>query len=444
MSKFPKDFVWGTATASYQVEGAFQEDGRGESIWDRFSRTTGKVFEGHNGDVACDHYHRFEGDIQLMKELGIRSYRFSIAWPRIYPEPGRVNEKGLDFYKRLVETLHRHGIQPVATMYHWDLPQWLQDRGGWVNRDTVDHFLTYAETLFTELGDQIPMWITHNEPWCAAFLGYGMGVHAPGHQDWGEALAAAHHLLLSHGKTVQAYRAHRNDGDIGITLNLTPAIPATDNPADIGAARRSDGFANRWFLDPVFRGAYPADMAEWYTEKVGALDFIKPGDTDIIAAPIDFLGVNYYTHQVVQDDPSEEFLHSNPLPVEGEKTEMGWGIHPKSLYKLLRRIQSDYTKLPLYITENGAAFEDQVIDGKVEDSERIAFLRAHFDAALRFVEEGGNLKGYYVWSLLDNFEWSFGYSKRFGLVYVDYETQKRIPKASARWYQQLIKDHVPV
>ncbi|HEX7063433.1 MAG TPA: GH1 family beta-glucosidase [Bacillales bacterium] len=444
MSEFPKDFIWGTATASYQIEGAYNEDGRGESIWDRFSRTPGKVYENHNGDVACDHYHLYKDDIQLMADLGIQSYRFSIAWSRVFPEPGRFNQKGIDFYKRLLKELHRHNIEPAATIYHWDLPQWLQDRGGWTNRETVDHFVHYAETLFEELGDQVSMWITHNEPWCAAFLGHAFGVHAPGHQDLKEALTVSHHLMLSHGKAVQAFRRSGKKGEIGITLNLTPAVAATDKREDVEAAKRSDGFGNRWFLDPVFKGNYPSDMIKVFAEEAGELDFIESDDLAVISEPIDFLGVNYYFHNVVKEDSSDPLLGSSSLPVEGKTTEMGWGIHPESLYRLLHRLKEDYTELPLYITENGAAFPDQVINGEIDDQDRIDYLKSHFDAAGRFIDEGGNLKGYYVWSLLDNFEWAFGYEKRFGIVYVDYETQERIPKASAKWYKDIISGRVPV
>lgn len=444
MQKFPEDFIWGTATASYQIEGAFNEDGRGESIWDRFSHTPGKVFEGHTGDVACDHYHKYREDVQLMADLKIQSYRFSIAWTRIFPEEGKLNKNGLRFYRNLLEELHRHNIKPVATIYHWDLPQWIQDKGGWSNRETVDHFVQYAETLFKELGDLVPMWITHNEPWCAAFLGHAFGVHAPGHQNWKEALAVSHHLMLSHGKTVNTYRQLDQEGEIGITLNLSPSYPASDQTEDIAAARRSDGFANRWFLDPLFKGGYPEDMIETFSRQVGALEFIKENDLGIISAPIDFLGINYYFPNVIAHDPSNSGLQASTLPVEGETTAMGWGIDSNTFYQLLRRIKNDYTNLPLFITENGAAFEDQVVDGKVEDPKRIAFLEDHFEAASRFIQEGGNLQGYYVWSFLDNFEWAYGYEKRFGLVYVDYETQERIPKASAKWYKQLISAQVTV
>lgn len=444
MNKFPSDFLWGVATASYQIEGACNEDGRGESIWDRFSHTPGTVFEGHNGDVACDHYHLYKEDIKMMADMGIQSYRFSISWPRIYPEPGKLNQKGINFYKALIDELHYYGIKPMATLFHWDLPQWIQDRGGWANRDTVDEFVTYATTVFKELGNRVPMWITHNEPWCFSFNGHLFGVHAPGHKDFRESLKVAHHLMLSHGKTVNAYRAAKYKGEIGVTLDLGPSIPASDKPEDFDAARRDDGFGNRWCLDPIFKGFYPEDMVELFSNQIGPLDFIQSDDLEIMSTPIDFLGVNYYFHNVVKNNPSDPFLQSENLPVQGKTTEMGWGIFPGSLYDLLSRIKDEYTSLPLYITENGAAFPDHVVDGKVNDTDRIDYLRAHFEAAAKFIQEGGELKGYFVWSLLDNFEWAEGYGKRFGLVYIDYESQKRIPKDSAWWYKALIENKVTV
>jgi beta-glucosidase len=438
--KFPKDFVWGTATASYQIEGAVSEDGRGVSIWDTFSRTPGKVFEGHTGDTACDHYHRYQEDIQLMKELGIQSYRFSIAWPRIFPDRGRFNQKGIDFYKRLVDELLQNDIKPAATMYHWDLPQYLQDKGGWVNRDTVNYFQDYAETLYRELGDVIPAWITHNEPWCAAFLSYGLGIHAPGHQDWKEAIRASHHILLSHGKAVEAFRTSGLKGEIGITLNLNHVYPEAGSKEDLEAAYRVDGFSNRWFLDPIFKGEYPKDMMELFARHVGPDDFIKQGDLETISRKIDFLGVNYYTRALVKNGPEDGLLSVENLRGTDDRTDMGWEVYPQGLYDLLTRIKKDYGDIPLYITENGAAYPDSVVNGTVDDQKRIDYIEAHLEKSLQFINEGGNLKGYYVWSFMDNFEWSFGYSKRFGIVYVDYETQQRIPKKSSHWYRDLIKN----
>ncbi|MGE5575882.1 MAG: GH1 family beta-glucosidase [Syntrophothermus sp.] len=432
--KFPGDFIWGVATAAYQIEGAVYADGRGESIWDRFSHTPGKVWNNENGDVACDHYHRFAEDIRLMASLGIKSYRFSFAWPRIFPEgTGPLNMKGMDFYRRLIEQLLLNGIQPAATLYHWDLPQALQEKGGWLNRDTAYRFAEYAAALYKEFGNEIPLWITHNEPWCAAFLGYATGDHAPGLKDKPGAVKASHHLLLSHGLAVQAFRAAAPvSAKVGIVLNLAPVYAASKSEADQAAARRLDGFRNRWFLDPLYKGEYPADMVALYS-MWAPLDYIRPGDLGIIATPTDFLGVNYYTRSVAKDDPSDAGLQIGGVPPTAPLTDMGWEITPECLTDLLVRIKEDYGDIPIYITENGAAFPDQV-----DDSGRIAFLQGHFRSAWKALERGVSLKGFYVWSFLDNFEWAFGYSKRFGIVYVDYATQRRIPKKSALWYRDVI------
>lgn len=438
---FPKEFVWGTATASYQIEGAHDEDGRTPSIWDVFSHTPGKVYEGHTGDIACDHYHRYKEDVKLLAELGIKSYRFSISWTRIFPERGKLNPIGIGFYRNLIQELRRYHIEPLVTIYHWDLPQYLQDEGGWTVRSTVDAYVEYATALFQELGDLVPKWITHNEPWCASFLSYGIGEHAPGHQDWHEATAAAHHLLLSHGKAVEVYRTLGLPGQIGITLNLTPVDPFSHAAEDVAAARRLDGFSNRWFLDPIFHGAYPQDMMELFESYLGhKVDFVQANDLQIISVANDFLGVNFYTRHVAKwanDSLLQVDLVASGLPV----TDMGWEIAPDGLYELLSRLKREYTELPLYITENGAAFADSLDRGQVDDHQRIDYLREHFIAAHRFIVEGGNLQGYYVWSFLDNFEWAFGYSKRFGIVYVDYPTQERIPKASAKWYQRVASEN---
>ncbi|MBE3578432.1 GH1 family beta-glucosidase [Caldanaerobacter subterraneus] len=444
MVKFPKDFTWGVATSSYQIEGAVNEDGRTPSIWDTFSKTEGKTYQGHTGDVACDHYHRYKEDVQIMKEIGVKAYRFSIAWPRIFPEEGKYNPKGMDFYKRLVDELLKREIIPVATIYHWDLPQWAYEKnGGWLNRESVKWYVEYASKLFEELGDVIPLWITHNEPWCSSILSYGIGEHAPGHKDWREALIAAHHILLSHGEAVKVFRDMNLKGaQIGITLNLTPAYPASEKEEDKLAVQYADGFANRWFLDPIFKGNYPEDMMELYSKIIGEFDFIREGDLETISVPIDFLGVNYYTRSIVKYN-EDSMLKAENVPGPGKKTEMGWEISPESLYDLLKRLDREYTKLPMYITENGVAFKDEVTeDGRVHDYERIEYIKEHLKAIARFIEEGGNLKGYFVWSLLDNFEWAHGYSKRFGIVYVDYETQKRILKDSAFWYKGVIEKGV--
>lgn len=432
--KFPQDFVWGVATASYQIEGAASEDGRGESIWDRFSKTPGKVWHGHTGDVACNHYHLYKEDVALIKELGVDSYRLSIAWPRIYPQgSGHLNHSGLDFYKRLIGELLDQGIKPAVTLYHWDLPQALEDRGGWLNRDTAKYFRDYAVTVFEALGDVVTSWITLNEPWCSAFLGYGNGHHAPGKQDFPGHLTAAHHLLLGHGLAVQAYRELNSATDLGITLNLIPQVPATTSPADQNAAREADGFQNRWYLDPVLRGSYPGDMVEF-------LEIVTPsiqaGDLEIISSPIDFLGINFYSRTIIGADGAGK---PQVMPAEKPVTAMGWEVYPEALYDLLVRVHRDYGPIPLYVTENGAAYEDLVEQGRIKDSERKAYLQQHFAQAARAIEAGVPLKGYYVWSLMDNFEWAFGYERRFGIVYVDFQTQERILKDSALWYQAFLR-----
>jgi len=432
--QFPQGFMWGVAAASYQIEGAAWKDGRGESIWDRFSRTPGRVLNGHTGDVACDHYNRYKEDVSLMKELGVNSYRFSIAWPRIYPGgTGQVNQRGLDFYKRLVEELLENGIEPMATLYHWDLPQALEDRGGWLNRDTARWFQDYAVTMFQELGDTAKLWITLNEPWCSAYLGYGIGEHAPGRRDFNSSLHAAHHLLLAHGLALRAYRDLNLPGEIGITLNLSPQYPASDSDADQDACRRADGFLNRWYLDPLFTGFYPQDLPELLAP---VAEMIQPGDFDLISGPLDFLGINFYSRSVVRAAGQGGF---ESLPPAGPVTHMGWEVYPEGLYDLLTRVHRDYGPIPLYITENGAAYPDEVQGGRVHDPERTAYLEQHFAQAARAIAAGVPLKGYYVWSLLDNFEWAFGYERRFGIVYMDFQTQKRIVKDSGRWYQSFLK-----
>lgn len=443
--QFPKEFLWGAATASYQVEGAALEDGRGESIWDRFSHTPGKVRDGSTGDVACDHYHRYADDASLMKSLNLQAYRFSIAWPRVQPTgSGGVNQKGLDFYRRLVDELRRQGIVPTATLYHWDLPQPLQDRGGWADRDTAERFAEYAAVVVGALGGDVPYWITHNEPWCTAFLGYALGEHAPGLKDIPAAIRASHHLLLSHGLAVDAFRSLAPKGaQVGITLNLVPTYAATESDADRLAAARLDGFQNRWFLDPVFRGRYPEDIFSLYAAMM-PMDHVRAGDLEVASRPIDFLGVNYYSRGRVEAAPVEE----NPLgfrsaPPTAPLTDMGWEVTPEGLTDLLLMLKRDYGDIPLYITENGAAYPDRLNDaGEVDDPERMAFLQSHFAAALRAMERGVNLKGFFVWSLLDNFEWAWGYSKRFGVVYVDFDTQRRIPKSSGLWYRDFIARQV--
>ncbi len=446
---FPEGFLWGTATAAYQVEGAVDEDGRGTSIWDTFSHTPGKVLHGDTGDIACDQYHRLEEDLDLMAELGIQAYRFSVAWPRIQPEgSGDPNQKGLDFYRRLVNGLHGRDIEPMLTLYHWDLPQALEDRGGWTNRETSERFAEYAGIVYEALGDSVEFWITLNEPWVSAWLGYGYGIHAPGHEDPGKALEATHHLLLGHGLALENMRsAAGRDNKLGITLNLSPVRPASDEREDIEAARRVDGNANRLYLDPVFCGSYPGDVQEDYSS-ASDFAFVQEGDLETISAPVDFLGVNYYMRHTVAAEKGSHLPTAmrfadlgaeTVLPPNVETTAMGWGIEPEGLTELLVRLKEDYTDLPIYITENGVALDDYADpEGEIRDEERVAFLESHFRAAREAIEQGVNLAGYFVWSLLDNFEWAEGYSKRFGIVHVDYPSQRRTPKTSARWYTGVI------
>lgn len=444
--RFPDNFVWGAATASYQIEGAVNEDGRGPSIWDTFSHTPGATLNGDTGDVACDHYHRWPADVQLMQDLGLQAYRFSIAWPRIVPQGfGQTNPHGLDFYDRLVDALLTANITPYVTLYHWDLPQALQDKGGWANRDTVEAFVEYVETVVERLGDRVSHWITHNEPWVTAFVGHFQGRHAPGIKHLPTALQVAHHLLLSHGRVVPMLRSARPSARVGITLNLAPIAPASASPDDQAAAARFDMFLNRWFLDPLYGRGYPHDLVALYGD---AMPQITPNDLDIIAAQTDFLGINYYAPQTVRAVPfTEHPVGAAPRPVEDEiaagreVTEMGWPIVPDGLRDLLLRVQHDYAPKAIYITENGAAFADTVTAGAVHDPRRIAYLQGHLTAASEALQAGVPLRGYFVWSLMDNFEWALGYSKRFGIVYVDYATQERILKDSAGWYKRVVAEN---
>ena len=438
---FPRDFLWGAATASYQIEGAVAEDGRGESIWDRFSHTPGRVERGDTGDVACDHYHRYAADVDLMADLGFNAYRFSIAWPRVFPDGGtRLNRAGLDFYGRLVDKLLERGIQPMATLYHWDLPQALQDRqGGWVSRDTAARFGDYAATVFEALGDRVSSWVTLNEPWVSAFLGYQEGRHAPGITDLASAVRASHHLLLGHAKALEAFRSSGRPGTIGLTLNLNPVDPATDRDEDIRAARLFDGNLNRWFLDPVFRGSYPADLVDHYASLGADLECVQAGDLESIARPFDFLGINFYFRSIVvatTDGLGWEAARAR----EGEETtSVGWSIDPTALGDMFTRLRTEYPAIPVYVTENGISLDDVMSpDGSVTDPRRIDYLERHFAVAEAAIAAGTDLRGYLVWSFMDNFEWALGYRSRFGLVYVDYATQRRIPKASARWYSKVI------
>lgn len=438
---FPAGFRWGSATSSFQIEGAAFEDGRSMSIWDTFCRTPGKVANGDNGDVACDHYHRYPQDVDLMAEMGLQMYRFSIAWPRILPNGiGEVNAAGLDFYDRLVDTLLAKNMDLYATLYHWDLPQALQDAGGWPNRMIVDAFVNYADVVTRRLGDRVQNWATHNEPWCISFLSHELGIHAPGATDLRQALAAAHHVLLSHGLAMPVIRANGNaNTKAGIVLNQTWADPINDTPEDRAAAWRRDGNFNRWFLDPIFKGAYPADMVELYTDYMPE---IQANDMNAMTAPLDYLGINFYNRDVVGEGDGDGLLRLRYEKPAGEYTAMNWEVRPESLYEVLTRIQRDYAPPPIYITENGAAYDDVVADdGQVYDPRRLAYVQGHLHSVHRAIEAGVPVKGYFVWSLMDNFEWAEGYNKRFGVVYVDFETQQRTLKQSALWYAQVIRDN---
>lgn len=445
MLRFPDGFVWGTATSAYQIEGASRADGRGESIWDRFAARPGAIADGSDGAVACDHYHRWREDVDLMRALGLGAYRFSVAWPRICPT-GRwqTNAAGLGFYDRLVDALLEAGIEPFVTLYHWDLPQPLEDRGGWAARDTVDAFLEYVDVVTDQLGDRVRRFITHNEPWCISVLGYAEGLHAPGRRDWPAALAAAHHLLLSHGLATAVIRQNAPRAEVGITLNLVPAEPASPSAADAEACRAFDGAFNRWFLDPLYGRGYPEDVVADHVAAghlpAPALPFVRPGDLETIAARTDFLGVNYYSRAVVR---SERIAEADNAPrtthVGDERTDVGWEVYPDGLRRLLLRVSRDWAPPTIYITENGAAYNTAPDEhGRVHDIERQQFLHAHLAAAHAACEAGVPLGGYFVWSLLDNYEWQEGYRKRFGIVWVDFVTQERVLKESARQYRAIV------
>ncbi|WP_246944889.1 GH1 family beta-glucosidase [Bacillus pinisoli] len=440
MTRFSKDFIFGTATSSYQIEGAYKEDGRTLSIWDTFSRIPGKVWNMDHGDVACDHYHRYEEDVEILKTLGVDSYRFSIAWPRIFPEQGKYNPAGMDFYKRLISKLKENNIKPSVTLYHWDLPMWAHELGGWTNRESVNWFKEFANICFEELDADVDSWITHNEPWCAGFLGYHQGVHAPGHTNMEEALKAVHHILLSHGEAVDLLKNQfQSKTPIGITLNLSPVYAASNSTNDRLAANNADGYGNRWFLDPVFKGSYPVDMMNLFSKYVHDYSFIQTGDLEKISIECDFFGINYYSRSFVEFSSAADFLYKAAYS-DYDKTGMGWDIAPNEFKELIRRLREEYTNLPIYITENGAAFDDVVAeDGRVYDTERQKYVEEHIAAVADLNDEGMNIAGYYLWSLLDNFEWAFGYDKRFGITYVDFETQKRTLKETGHRYADIIR-----
>ncbi|HWO64807.1 MAG TPA: GH1 family beta-glucosidase [Umezawaea sp.] len=438
-AELPANFLWGVATSAYQIEGAVAEDGRTPSIWDTFCRVPGAVIRQENGDVACDHYHRMPQDVELIAGLGVDSYRFSISWPRVQPGGrGAVNLKGLDFYSRLVDELLEKGVKPWVTLYHWDLPQELEDAGGWPERDTAYRFAEYAELVYAGLGDRVKTWTTLNEPWCSAMLGYDQGKHAPGIQNFGASMRAVHHLLLGHGLAGQALRAAAAEPiELGITLNMGTASPASDRPEDVDAARRADGLGTRIYLDPLVKGQYPEDVVA-DIEARGALLPVEPGDLEIISTPIDVLGVNYYSSHVFEggEEPHAPVAVSQNRPV----TAMDWEIVPEGFTQLLVRISKDYPGLPMVITENGAAFDDVAdASGQVDDEDRLSYISDHIAAVGSAVAQGADVRGYFAWSLMDNFEWAYGYDKRFGIVRVDYDTQVRTLKRSAEWYRDTIR-----
>ena len=435
--RFPDGFTWGTATSAYQIEGAWNEDGRGPSIWDTFCRQPGKVWQGHNGDVAADHYHRWPEDVELMAELGLKAYRFSIAWPRVMPSGmNPVNQAGLDFYDRLVDALLDRGIEPWVNLYHWDLPQALQDRGGWTKRETAERFAEYAGVVAARLGDRVTRWITHNEPFVAVILGHFSGEHAPGTKNPLNAAWAYRHLMLSHGLAAEALRAAAGRPiQVGIVLNLNPVHPASDAKEDERAARRYDGLLNRMFLDPLLRGRLPADIEKMF----GLLFKISAEDLRTIATPVDFLGVNYYTRTVVRHDKAVPFVQASEVRPEGNEYSQMWEIYPAGLHELLARVWKEYKPAELYVTENGVPVPDTLEpDGRVHDVRRIAYLRDHIVQVHRAIADGVPVRGYFVWSLLDNFEWALGYQMRFGLAYVDFETRQRTMKDSGKWYAGVI------
>jgi len=426
---FPENFLWGSATSAFQIEGATNADGRGESNWDRFCQQHGSIADNTDGTIACDHYHRYKEDVQLIASLGLQAYRFSIAWPRVIPSGrGAVNQKGLDFYDRLVDELLQANIAPYATLYHWDLPQVLEDDNGWVNRDTAYAFVDYTRTVVERLGDRVASWATLNEPYVSVNHGYRTGEHAPGRQSITDAFAAAHHLLLAHGLAMPVIREHAPKSDAGIVLNFTPCFANSDDPANQQASDIADGWDNRWYVEPIAGKGYPRETVEslgWNQKEV------QPGDMDIIAAPIDFMGVNYYTRQSVRADGSPG---SKSLPL----TDMGWEIYPQGIHETLSRLHDSHKFKKYYITENGAAMPDQADENDfVDDQDRIDYLHGHLQQIHLAIESGIPVKGYFAWSLFDNFEWAFGYAKRFGIVRVNYETLERTPKASAHWFGQI-------
>jgi len=442
-SDFAADFRWGCSTSSYQIEGGTDQDGRGESIWDRFCASPGRIRDGSSGAVACDHYHRWPADLDLARSLGTNAYRFSIAWPRIFAD-GRgksPNQKGLDFYSRLVDGMLERGLEPWATLYHWDLPQALQDDGGWANRDTVSAFVEYSDTVSRHLGDRIKHWITHNEPWCTAFHGNFEGVHAPGLKDFKTALQVSHHVLLSHGLAIPVIRRNVVSARVGAALSLHPLHAASDSADDAAAMRRHDGLRNRWFLDPLHGRGYPADV--WALVGNNA-PVVQDGDLSVIATPTDFLGINYYFPEIVADAPGKGVMSTRIIEAKNvERTDFGWEVSPEGMVTLLTRVAKDYQPAEIYLTENGSTYDDVIgQDGQIDDVQRRRYLVRHLAAAREIVRLGIPVKGYFAWSLLDNFEWAEGYIRRFGLTHVDFHTQQRRVKASGKWYRSFLRGDV--
>ena len=431
-SQFPSDFIWGVATSAYQIEGAHDVDGRGPSIWDVFCKQPGAIADGSNGQVACDHYHRWEADLDLMADLGVNAYRFSISWPRVQPDgQGPWNEAGFEFYERIFQALAERGIQAHLTLNHWDLPQALQEQGGWHARATCGHFVKYALEVARRFGQRCTSICTHNEPWVMAVLGHELGVFAPGLRSRSTAIQVSHHLLLSHGMALKALRQAGLKSELGIVLNLSPIYPASDSQADIDKARLDDGLNARWYLDALYKGHYPQDVLD----HLGAdAPQVHSGDMELIAQPLDYLGVNYYTRNFSST--------GNPWDVHStgnEVTDMGWEVYPQGLTELLLRLHQDYAPKTLRVTENGAAFKDECVNGQIDDVSRESYFREHIAATLSAKQAGVPVDAYFAWSLLDNFEWASGYAKRFGLIHVDYSTQKRTLKRSAMWYRQFLK-----
>jgi beta-glucosidase len=439
---FPTGFLWGAATSAYQVDGGVSEGGRTPSIWDTFAHTPGRTFQGDTGDVACDHYHRWPEDIDLISRLGLSAYRFSVSWPRLQPgAQGALNPAAVRFYRTLLEGLRGIGVRPFVTLYHWELPQILEDEGGWPARDTASRFADFAARTVAALGDLAVDWITINEPWCQAFLGYESGTHAPGRRHLPDAVAAAHHLNLAHGLAVQAIRAERTGSQLGIANIVTDVLPASSEPEDVEAARRYDANSNLLFLDPVLLGRYPEAIHELYAPH-GFEALLRPGDEATIGTPTDFMAINHYQRVIVGDDPADAHLGARGTPAPPATTSLGWSVTPDAFRDVLLRVHRSYPPIPLYVTENGASYADSIDpSGEVRDTERVEYLRGYLGAAAEAIAAGVDLRGYFAWSLLDNFEWGEGYHSRFGLVYVDFATQRRIPKSSAHWYRDLIARH---